>query len=58
MLTSELVVHKEDEVVGRKGSGGALPVNQQLLPLAFHQVLLNLGYITRYITNDKNINII
>ena len=35
---TDLVVHGDEGMVGREGTGGALPVNQQGFLLAVHQV--------------------
>jgi hypothetical protein len=40
--TGELVVHRDERVVRREGSGAALPMDQQRLQIPVHHVLLHL----------------
>lgn len=42
-LPRELVVYRDEGVVGREGAGGALAMNQQLHLLAINNVVLDLG---------------
>mmetsp|Transcript_94914 Transcript_94914/g.226019 ORF Transcript_94914/g.226019 Transcript_94914/m.226019 type:complete len:221 (-) Transcript_94914:688-1350(-) len=56
-LAGQLIIHRNQWVVRRKGSGGAFSVHQQLLALAIYEMFFHLGDIVGDIVNNMHIQI-
>mmetsp|Transcript_12815 Transcript_12815/g.30458 ORF Transcript_12815/g.30458 Transcript_12815/m.30458 type:complete len:250 (-) Transcript_12815:629-1378(-) len=56
-LAGQLVIHRNQWVVRRKGSGGAFSVHQQLLALAIYEMLFHFGNVVGDIVNYVHIQI-